>query len=121
MKLAHLTFCSLLSLIILTTGCGAWLLEGGSPLPAQLRKYNEIQSASQVPKAILDDVQNYMLSEKISPNGTSLFYYENTAHEYAAEISQDSGTEIQAYYLFYDKNNIRTKVKKDSVPNRSWM
>jgi hypothetical protein len=121
MKLAHLTFCPLLSLLILTAGCGSLLLAGGSPTPAQVRNYSEIQSASQIPKAILDDVQNYMLSEKISPSGILIFYYENAAHKYAAEIWQGSGAEIQMYFLFYDKNNMRTKVKKDSAPNRSWM
>ena len=62
-----------------------------------------------------------MLSKKISPYGTMIFYYENADHKYAAEIWQGSGAEIQMYFLFYDKNNMRTKVKKDSAPNRSWM
>jgi hypothetical protein len=87
-----------------------------------LSDYNKVGGASGVPKAVSDDVQNYICSEKLPGSNLWIDYYENKTGQHAVEITQipgQGGGKYYYYYLFYDKNNLRMKVKKSSAHGMS--
>jgi hypothetical protein len=68
-------------------------------------------------KAILNDVDDFIRSEKIPPADISeRIYGEDKDGRHVAcllqEIPKSQGMEAYDYILYYDQNNVRTNVKK---------
>jgi hypothetical protein len=82
--------------------------------------YLDGDTGSQHDKAITDDYKAYAL--KVFPKDRDFFFseinfYEDGTGRHAVRIELEPGLrEYVEYYLFYDKNNVRTKVMK----GKSW-
>lgn len=68
-------------------------------------------------KAILNDIDNFIRSEKILPADISeRTYGEDKNGRHVAillqEIPASQGMKMYSYILYYDKNNVRTNVRK---------
>ena len=67
-------------------------------------------------KAITDDVHKFILTEKIPQTDISdLIYGDGPNGSHAAIITQEipksQGKKVRYYILFYDKNNVRIKMR----------
>ena len=79
-------------------------------------KYHMVQLVSTVPKAVSDDVQSYIRSKNLPASDISwIEYMEDGAGGHAVVITQElpksRGQDLNSHVLFYDKNNLRTKVR----------
>jgi hypothetical protein len=75
-----------------------------------------VRFISTVPKPVTDDVQSYIHSTGLPASDISwIEYMEDGTGGYAVVITQEipksQGTEAKSHVLFYDKNNLRTKVR----------
>jgi uncharacterized protein YceK len=77
----------------------------------------------QIDKAIIDDYTAY--AHSVWPKGHDFFisevdYYEDGTGQHAVRIELETGLRrYREYYLFYDKNNVRTKVMRSPSGSQS--
>jgi hypothetical protein len=75
-----------------------------------------VQLISTVPKAVTDDVQSYIHSTGLAAADISwIEYFEDGIGGHAVVITQEipksQGQDAKSHVLFYDKDNLRTKVR----------
>jgi hypothetical protein len=117
MRIHRITlFLLMLTALICLAGCEG---NGGDALS----KYKRVEQVSHFPKAISDDVQNYIKIKKIPFSGdeipmdgiSTIEYFEDGTGGYAVLITQEiaasQNQKTLDHILYYDKNNSRTKVK----------
>src|SRR5580698_11606395 len=111
MKIIQFIFCFLLTAIVLVAGCATQ-----KPTPDPLTGWKILggNHYDKIDKSIVDDYQDYIrklpAEESYYAKGSAVWFFEDGTGQHAVKIEIPLNGAYSEHVLFYDKNNIRTKV-----------